>query len=516
MRPTFKESDCLVVSKTQFGLNIPLKTSHFLFKPEEVKRMGVVVFTGENMDIPNVKTNYFYLFPGHKQLVKRMIGLPGDRLYFYGGKIYGIDQEGNDISSQLQLSTLDYLEHIPYINQEGKLTASKDALNHSLSSVTLHQMNIPIAKLSLSARNELQTKMLYQPNPDDRSMNGQMDLYNIWGIENFANARILPKTILEKKGAIPSYLPTTDYYLELTHHPSVQKATIQKDPSFRARPMAQTEKSYIPLSESHLHTLWENIYTARFTVKNGYFWPFGLSAKQALQSHFTPKLKGNIPNGTYEFYNGKLYQIRAQGYSTLLPSDHPLAKYDPQNLFTLFNAGFRCDSRFLPLHHDHSVLPERYAYFRNGDLFVMGAPLATHTDSTLQAFIDAERSQSKINPAYLPFIDQGAPLLKDGTLDIEKINRYGLRVPDKHYLVLGDNHAMSGDSREFGFVPQENIRGTPSFLFWAPGGRYGLPQDGVYHTVTTPRIIVWTILGISLLGYGYFRYRQDRFPISFD
>jgi len=51
MRPTFKEQDRLVVSKTQFGINLPLKASHILFKPEEVKRGGIVIFTGENMDI---------------------------------------------------------------------------------------------------------------------------------------------------------------------------------------------------------------------------------------------------------------------------------------------------------------------------------------------------------------------------------------------------------------------------------------------------------------------------------
>src|SRR4029078_2337815 len=43
MRPTFKEQDHLTVSKTQFGINVPLKTSHFLFEPQDVQRNGIVI-----------------------------------------------------------------------------------------------------------------------------------------------------------------------------------------------------------------------------------------------------------------------------------------------------------------------------------------------------------------------------------------------------------------------------------------------------------------------------------------
>ena len=49
MRPTFKELDKLVVTKSQFGLNIPLLPHHLLFEKDEVKRMGIITFTGENL-----------------------------------------------------------------------------------------------------------------------------------------------------------------------------------------------------------------------------------------------------------------------------------------------------------------------------------------------------------------------------------------------------------------------------------------------------------------------------------
>ena len=42
-----------------------------------------------------------------------------------------------------------------------------------------------------------------------------------------------------------------------------------------------------------------------------------------------------------------------------------------------------------------------------------------------------------------------------------------------HYFVLGDNRCHSSDSREFGQVPAENLRGKVDLRVW-PLGRIGL------------------------------------------
>ncbi len=515
MRPTYKEQDRLVVSKSQFGLNVPLTTKHLFFNPKEVKRMGVVVFTGEGMDIHNVKTRYFYLFPGYRQYIKRMIGLPKDTLYFYGGRIYGIDKDENDISKDLQQESLEYLEHIPYMQLEGKTVTPKTPVNDIYSPIVLHQMNIPIAKLYLSSKRNVETDFILKPNTTDRKELEKFDIYKLWGIENFATARILRRSVLAKKNQLSAPLEVADYYLELSHHQSAAHPTINRDAYFRTRPSVTVEKSYIPLETEALKRIWNNIYTGRFIVENGYLHRYGVSAKEAENNSFLPKIKGGIPDGTFEFTAGKLYEIKAQGMTYLCPQDHPLAQFSPMNLFILFNAGIECDIRFLPVYHDQTLLPSRYAYFRDGDLYVMGAKIFDKESKTIKQYIEGESFKEERIVDYVPFVDQGPPILEDGSLDVEKIKTYGITVPDHHYLVLGDNHAMSGDSRDFGFVPESNIRGVPSFLFWAPGGRSGFPNGALYPFFTLPKFIVWGNLLLAYAIYVFVRRRFFSIPIKF-
>ena len=87
---------------------------------------------------------------------------------------------------------------------------------------------------------------------------------------------------------------------------------------------------------------------------------------------------------------------------------------------------------------------------------------------------------------------------------------HGLHIPEKMYLALGDNHAMSLDSRIFGFVPEENLQGTPILLFWPPGERFGVPPQPDITSWKLENLYVLVGAGIAgFLSLGYFRYQSS-------
>jgi len=513
MRPTFKEQDRLSVSKTDFGVNIPLTTKHAYFNPDLVQRSSIVIFTVEDMDFRDPDTVYFYLFPGKKLLVKRLIGKPGDILYFCGGKIWGIDKDGNDISSEFQRPELEKIDHIPFIHFEGKMVTTPSSTPGVSSPVILYQMNEPIARLYAASRSTARGELLPKVTAQDPSIRYD----NLWGFEHFATARLLTKDqVRQLAAADASTLPQAPLYLELKHHPSLTDVRIGVDEWNRMRPMLGLSTSIIPLKEHHLQAILNNLYTSRFTVKNGFGYRMGADPSRMSSNAFAPHLQG-IPDGTYEFYYGKAHCVKWQGVTLELPESHPFYRLDPQKIQLLFNIGMEFDTRFNPQSRDQTLTPSRYAYFRDGDLYLMGAPILKKDDPILKTFIESELKKEKSSHGYHPyhaFIDRGFPLLPDGRINADLIRRYGLQVPPKSYLVLGDNHANSGDSREFGFVPEGNLRGGPVFIFWPPGGRFGTPNHPGYPFLNPGRLVVWALAAIGFGGWSLYQRRRNRLPLN--
>ena len=115
-------------------------------------------------------------------------------------------------------------------------------------------------------------------------------------------------------------------------------------------------------------------------------------------------------------------------------------------------------------------LPKDTLEMREKGLYLNGAPLdepyARHVDERGDTEHPAMEWQSNHLIAappreYHPTRDHWGPLV----------------VPDDHYFVLGDNRDNSEDSRYWGFVPRDQIRGQPWLVYYsqAPAGATRLP-----------------------------------------
>lgn len=507
MRPTLKEEDYLVVSKTDYGINVPLQVKHFHFDPDLVQRGSIIVFNGANMDIQDADTVYFYLFPGKKQFVKRLIGKPGDTIYFYGGDIYGVDQAGNELLTLRESEWFKNLEHIPFIRFNGKVQTPIGAKNGFFSKALFSQMNIPVAKLEIAPNGKLLGEVIPQ-----RGKSGPDSYADLLGMKHFAMARLLTKAEAHKIHPFAN-LEEGLLYLELTHHPKLQGAELSRDEYNRLRPELSLSHSIIPLQSKHLENLSKSMTTCRFTVKDGLAWRLGWNPKG--MERYLPKLPG-VPNGTYEIQNGKVYALPlpkvpllgvfTNGVTKEVAPDHPLYSQDPKMIHTLYNLGIEFLNHYLPKTKQQPAVPSRYAYFKNGDLHLLGSPILSQGDSTLEKFIQNEMQKASLT--YEPFIDLGAPT-------IEEIQKNGITVPEKMYLALGDNHAMSADSREFGFVPEDNLKGGVSFLFAPIGERLGKAAQPQKKHMTFPNLTVIALFSLAAIASTLYSRRKLKKPLKF-
>lgn len=504
MRPTFKEHDRVLVSKTAYGINTPFQTSHLNFDPELVKRGSIIVFSVDGLDLPDTDTTYFLLFPGKRRYVKRCMGKPGDTLYFYGGKIYGIDRDGNEIKDFADDPTFSKIEHVPFMSLDGR--AIQPAPTDT--ELPVKYMNETIGRITKTS------SMLF----DGKKWVNGSDLGSFWGIKNYATARLLePKDLPEKAKKYGYEKKEALLYLELRHSPELPTGAHVSDQEDHERYITpsyiDSSRTWIALDKGHLDLLKDALFTSRFVVQKGFAFRY---------NHEADATKGNgvflskdIPDGTYEFFDGDAFEIGLGSISHKLTRDHPIYPKTARLLKTLFNSGIELSPLTNPTQSakqvkkkEWSLFPARYAYFRDGDLFVMGKPLFTKGEAELTSFEELERKRHDMMGAYPAFRDRAAPV-KNGALDIQFIKDHGLKIPERHYLALGDNYSNSLDSRYFGFVPEENIQGSPLLIFWPSGERFGAPpQPSIPFLRMQNLYILIALVIISAISLYFYRREQ--------
>lgn len=488
MRPTLMEKDRLIATKTTFGINLPFGKGHLHLNPKQLKRGNIVILQNDKLPKSENKSRYLFVFPAQKQFVKRLIGKPGDTLYFYGGKIYGLDRDGNEITAFHDSPAFENLEHIPFMSFEGKVLADSKAKGTQIHSpVYLYQMDQLIGKLYLGSSGSFQGKFYNGSQWVDESPN--LSYLDLWGIRNYAMVRMLAQG--------------QDNILEFSHSPHVNfpRPHLGMDLEGRLRPKLSLEKSYLTLDQEGLKNVKKALSTSRFVVKNEKAGNYSLEKK--FKAHdYSPTFKG-VPDGVYEFINGTGYSISRSGAQKELSKDHPLNSSDPKRIQQLFNLGMMMFTLFEPSSQYQDFLPNRYAYFRNGDLYLMGHPIYRAKDPLLTQFASKEQEKT------YPFKDHHAPLLSNGQLNKDLIINYGLHIPKGHYLFLGDNHANSRDCRDWGFIPEKNVQGSLAVILWPFSSRLGfLNQNHVSWFSGSTQLI--TILGISLFIGSLLYNRKQR------
>ncbi|MCH9611325.1 MAG: hypothetical protein S4CHLAM81_00440 [Chlamydiales bacterium] len=511
MRPTIEEQDRLLVSKTTFGVNFPFHDKLTFFREDRIQRNGIIVLTTANMDLPDSNMLYFGIFPGKKRFVKRCCSRPGDTLYFYGGRIYGFDKDGvpfYELSDEkiLAESGIEKIEHIPFITFEGKPSLKKRLSNGIYGEVITKQMNLPVAKMELKPDGVIsgsffdgmswKRENLRAVNQKHSSPQAYSEL---WGMGNYAMCRILTREELKK---FYHRHGEAELYLELRHTPNMQhpKPQVRQSDSGKYFPQFTPFVSLIPLDQRHLDILHDAMITARFHVKEGAAFRYVEGNRRPQRREFDPKFP-KVSNGLYEFYYGKGYRIFPLGVQTPMSAKNGLYERNAATIQKLFNLGFAFNTLYDPHLREQPFMPSRYAYWRDGELYVMGAPLLKKDDPALSRFVEEEKKreeQSRESLPYVPFIDRGPPLLQDGSLDIEFVRQFGLKVPDNALVALGDNYAGSADSRDFGFVPMHNLRGAPSFIFWPPGKRLGPLAQPPYPWITLPNLLIWSLAAVVI------------------
>jgi signal peptidase I len=64
-------------------------------------------------------------------------------------------------------------------------------------------------------------------------------------------------------------------------------------------------------------------------------------------------------------------------------------------------------------------------------------------------------------------------------------------VPPDHFFMMGDNRYESKDSRYWGLVPRENLRGRPLFVYYSYDSEAGLPYFRIFTEIRWSRLGHW-------------------------
>ncbi len=142
-----------------------------------------------------------------------------------------------------------------------------------------------------------------------------------------------------------------------------------------------------------------------------------------------------------------------------------------------------------PTYHDKEyILTDKISYKlrlpERGEVVILKSPKNPDIDFIKRVVgmpgetVEIKNGQVLVNNQVVsePYYQSKTPVFPGGFIQEEQ----KVTVPENSYFVMGDNRPGSSDSREFGFVPFENIVGRVFFRYF-PVSRAGLIQKPNYH-----------------------------------
>ena len=119
---------------------------------------------------------------------------------------------------------------------------------------------------------------------------------------------------------------------------------------------------------------------------------------------------------------------------------------------------------------------------RRGDIVVFKFPEDPERDFIKRVIglpgetIELRRKRVYVNDVMLdePYVRYLSPPDREGGSAFDVREQYGpVTVPEGHYFMMGDNRDNSEDSRYWGFLPQEYVKGRALFVYFSFGDDSG-------------------------------------------
>ena len=148
---------------------------------------------------------------------------------------------------------------------------------------------------------------------------------------------------------------------------------------------------------------------------------------------------------------------------------------------------------------------------RRGDIIVFKYPEEPERDFIKRVIglpgetLELRKKRVYINDTLLdePYVHFLVPPDEEAGADFDVRVRYGpVMVPAGHYFMMGDNRDNSQDSRYWGFLPRENIKGKSLVIYWSyQAEREDYQDEGAGATVKGL---------VSVFAHFFTRTRWDR------